>query len=357
MPQGLLGYDPKEMQRQAMFKGLLGAGIGLLSQPASRFPISFGQSIGQGLGGFAQGMDQGRQSYMDDWQNRYQMSELQRKEQQRAKIDEARNKWYPQLTDEERMAADADPDGFWSAFSKELAGSRYGSSDEFGLAPIYGVDAQGNRVMMQARKGGGVKRVDLPEGVTLSPGVEKVDLGTAIGIFDRDGKIVGTIPKDVAGAKAQEEIGKGQGEAEVAYKSMQSKMPGLESTVAHLDQLAEKATYTLAGRALDEGRRQIGIEPREAALARTEYMAVVDNQVLPLLRDTFGAQFTEREGATLRATLGDPNISPQEKQAVLKAFIEQKRRDVEALARQRGGVGRGADQSGVADLKKKYGLE
>jgi hypothetical protein len=36
------------------------------------------------------------------------------------------------------------------------------------------------------------------------------------------------------------------------------------------------------------------------------------------------------------ATLGDPDKSPQEKQAVLKAFIEQKRRDIEALARQSG---------------------
>jgi hypothetical protein len=33
----------------------------------------------------------------------------------------------------------------------------------------------------------------------------------------------------------------------------------------------------------------------------------------------------------LRATLGDTTKSPKEKQAILNAFIEQKRRDVDAL--------------------------
>ena len=66
-------------------------------------------------------------------------------------------------------------------------------------------------------------------------------------------------------------------------------------------------------------------------------MAMVDNQVLPMLRDTFGAQFTVKEGETLRATLGDPDKTPAEKKAVLEAFIEQKIRNIEATAKQ-GGV-------------------
>jgi hypothetical protein len=65
-------------------------------------------------------------------------------------------------------------------------------------------------------------------------------------------------------------------------------------------------------------------------------MAMVDNQVLPMLRDTFGAQFTVKEGETLRATLGDPDKTPAEKKAVLEAFIEQKIRNIEATAKQGG---------------------
>jgi hypothetical protein len=53
--------------------------------------------------------------------------------------------------------------------------------------------------------------------------------------------------------------------------------------------------------------------------------------VLPMLRDTFGAAFTVKEGETLRATLGGDDKSPAEKQAILKAFIAQKKRDLDAL--------------------------
>lgn len=134
-------------------------------------------------------------------------------------------------------------------------------------------------------------------------------------------------------AKAQ---GKGQGEAAVAYKSLSSKLPGLEGVVNQLDDLANKATYTYAGQAWNGVVNQLGQGPTEGALARTKYIAMVNNQILPMLRDTFGAQFTAREGDTLRETLGDPNKTPQEKQAVIKAFIEQARRNVEAAAVQAG---------------------
>ena len=114
------------------------------------------------------------------------------------------------------------------------------------------------------------------------------------------------------------------------YANMTSKMPQLEETVNKLMNLAEKATYTKAGQAVDEIKRQIGADVGEGAEARTEYTAVINNQILPLLRDTFGAQFTEREGEALRQSLGDVNKSPAEKKRVLKAFIEQKRANIQS---------------------------
>ena len=86
---------------------------------------------------------------------------------------------------------------------------------------------------------------------------------------------------------------------------------------------------------------------RNAGAQPDEYVAKVDNQVLPLLRDTFGAAFTVKEGETLRATLGDPNKSPAEKKAVLRAFIEQKKRDVAALETRTNGVA----ETGIPDVK------
>jgi len=108
------------------------------------------------------------------------------------------------------------------------------------------------------------------------------------------------------------------------YTSMTSKMPELLSTINKLKQLSGKATYTKIGQLSDEAKRQLGMPVGEGAVARTEYEAIINNQILPLLRDTFGAQFTLQEGESLKRTLGDLNKSPEEKNAVLDAFINQK---------------------------------
>jgi len=144
----------------------------------------------------------------------------------------------------------------------------------------------------------------------------------------------------VAQASAE---GKTAGENTSLLESMKSKMAGLETVVEQLGKLADNATYTKAGQWMDSTRKQAGMEPRPEAIARAEYIAMVDNQVLPLLRDTFGAAFTQKEGETLRATLGDPDKSPAEKKAVLKAFIAQKKRDVEALESQVSGEAGGSN--------------
>lgn len=129
--------------------------------------------------------------------------------------------------------------------------------------------------------------------------------------------------------------GKAQGEAGALLESSVSKLPELFQTVQYLSDLGKKATYTEAGKAKDWLARQAGIST-EGATARTEYMAVVDNQILPLLRDTFGTQFTQKEGETLRSTLGDPDKTPEQKDAVLQSFINQKVASIQSLERQTG---------------------
>ncbi|MBB4407099.1 hypothetical protein [Agrobacterium radiobacter] len=215
------------------------------------------------------------------------------------------------------------------------AGVGGADDSEYGLAPVYGTDAQGRTVLGQLSKNGTFQQTKLPDGFTPTPGTSTSDLGTTVVTRNsRTGRIIDTQEKDLAGAERDKAVGKSQGDAAATYKSMVSKMPGLEGVIGRLEGLADEATYTLAGRGLDWGRSQIGMEPRDAAVARAQYNAMVDNQILPLLKDTFGAQFTQKEGETLRATLGDDGKSPAEKKAVLRAFIEQKRRDVEALALQ-----------------------
>jgi hypothetical protein len=206
---------------------------------------------------------------------------------------------------------------------------------EFGLNPIYGTDENGRTGIGQVAKDGSFHIVDTggfrPVGTTSN-----LNLGSTIQTNDKAGNVISSTPIDNAGAARDKAVGGAQGDAAASYNSMSSKMPGLETVVKKLDDLSTKATYTAAGQMYDLGRKQIGMDPREAAVARAEYISTVDNQVLPLLRDTFGAAFTQKEGDTLRATLGDPDKSPQEKQVVLKSAIEPKRRDLQALAAQSG---------------------
>lgn len=167
---------------------------------------------------------------------------------------------------------------------------------------------------------------------------QTLDLGSNFGILDptKPGQVSSSIPKDIEGKVLAEVAAKDKGDNLALLNSMKAKMPGLEAVVKELNAIGKDATYTLSGQIFNEGRKQLGMAPSDGAIARTKYGAVVANQVLPLLRDTFGAQFTAAEGDRLLATLGDPDVSPAEKEAVLNAFIEQKKRDIEGLAVQTG---------------------
>lgn len=187
---------------------------------------------------------------------------------------------------------------------------------------------------------GTFKPIQLPEGQTFAPPTRTVDTGTETILMDQAGNVISRTPKQNREAAAQTAQGSAEGkstaETTSEYNSIVSKMPGLYGVVDRLSTLANEATYTTAGRALDTARSQLGLQPRDAAVARAEYTAIVDNQILPLLRDTFGAQFTNEEGLRLARTLGDADKTPTEKQALLRAFIEQKERDIQALGARTG---------------------
>ena len=174
-------------------------------------------------------------------------------------------------------------------------------------------------------------------------------------------RTTGTNTAEIAtGGQAAQVVAAGaeRGRAEVTSQSevaeMQRNMPNLLALVDRLDELAGEATYGLVGRGLDAVRRGAGFEVSEGGIARAEYTALVDNQILPLLRQTFGAAFTEAEGARLRATLGNDEGTPAEKRATLEAFIQQKTRELEA----RGGSvpAQGAPQRGnTQDVRPSIG--
>lgn len=92
-----------------------------------------------------------------------------------------------------------------------------GNDAEFGLNPQYGTDANGNPVIIQLSKAGTSKQTQLPEGVNLSKEPIKIDAGTEFILLDPiTRQPVGRIPKDLAGAERDKELGTARGKAEAS---------------------------------------------------------------------------------------------------------------------------------------------
>lgn len=139
-----------------------------------------------------------------------------------------------------------------------------------------------------------------------------------------------------AAVKEAEAAAKEKGEVLTDLQRSQAALPGLLESVGELKKLAPIATSTFGGRAFDFTAKELGFGSTEGATARKKFIAIVNNQVLPLLKPTFGAAFTVAEGDALRATMGDPDSTPEEKLAELDAFIQNKFREIETKERQLG---------------------
>ena len=177
-------------------------------------------------------------------------------------------------------------------------------------------------------------------------GLDSVDIGGKQVFVDKvTGQVIGEIDKTLAPENLPQtrqeqavatEVGKELGAAEAKLNAMEAALPGLNQVTDKLSKLGKIATYTSAGQVRDTALRELGMEIPDAGVARTEYMTTIDNEVLPLLRDTFGAAFTVEEGNRLRSTLGNENMSPKEKDAALRSFIDSKTREIGKLQRQTG---------------------
>ena len=128
-------------------------------------------------------------------------------------------------------------------------------------------------------------------------------------------------------------------------------LPGLKEVVQKLKDLAPLATSTIGGKVWDSVVKETGFGATKGSTARIRFSSIIDNQVLPLLKPTFGAAFTVTEGDALRATMGDPDESPANKVAAVEEFIDSKMRDIETKQRQLNQSGTEAQQDqGVITL-------
>lgn len=167
----------------------------------------------------------------------------------------------------------------------------------------------------------------------VKAGIKSRSVGSALQTIAKEGTVqkIAKTKSMIEGAVVEAKIiAKEQGETFTSLKQAQAALPGLNSVVDKLRELAPIATSTLGGKLFNAAVKETGFGATEGATARAKFIAIVNNQVLPLLKPTFGAAFTVPEGDALRATMGDPDATPEEKMAQLDAFIAQKMRDIEA---------------------------
>ena len=217
----LLGgfYDPAVQRKQMLKQALLGAGIGMLQGGIG----STGQVLGQAFAGGLQGANTAKDDYIkqamfqrelqaDNEKKALEAQARQRADQQRV----AQQAFIQSLPQNQRGYAAAFPDQAGAAFGKQLF-PKPASETNYGMTPQYGVDAQGNPVLLQMGDNGTVTQPKMPNGVTLSKQPIKLDAGTHWVLLDPiTRQPVGTIQKDLAGAAAQTQIGEAQGKSQAA---------------------------------------------------------------------------------------------------------------------------------------------
>jgi len=305
-----------EQRQQAGWQGLLNLGTGLMAGGGpSTTPTSFAQALGQGGQGFMQGyqgqMDRARQQQMQGMQAKSAQTQQE--------LAEGKLK-----------------------FAQENPSLAYGGAASMGTAPMRNMAERGRLVEMHGEGSPQVRQFDNyvratpwlnTGGEFVQPSIQTPSVPSA--------SIPKTLPPEkrpeniAAGAEAQAG-GTERGATRASLEAAEASFPTLDAAVTNLKKLGETATYTTSGQIADTVRRELGLTPSEGATSRAAYIAHVKNNVLPLLRQTFGAAFTQAEGDSLLATFGDINMSPGEKNAVLDALIADKKADLQRLRRQAG---------------------
>jgi hypothetical protein len=229
-------------------------------------------------------------------------------------------------------------------------------SGEYSLTPQYGTDKDGNTVLLQTGKSGEAIQTKLPEGVKISSGVDKVDLGTSWGIIDkRTGNLVGTQPKDVSGKEAAEARGKAQGEAQAALPGA---LADAERTKASIDQLLNHEGLGSIVGPLDQYRPSWSLgESGNDALARYKQLqGQAFLQAYNLLKG--GGAITDIEGKKAEAAMArlDRAQSEDTFKSALKDFRDAIESGVNKLKSKAGTTAAPAAPA-PTNLKAKYGLD
>ena len=140
-----------------------------------------------------------------------------------------------------------------------------------------------------------------------------------------------------------------RGETLTELQAANASMPSLIAVVGELKKLAPMVTSTMAGNVFDFAIKETGFGSTEGSTAKAKFTSVINNQILPLLKQTFGAAFTVDEKNELKATMGNVDATAEEKIVQLNSFIEGKVRAIQDNERQLGQTVRTANEIKTQD--------
>lgn len=122
--------------------------------------------------------------------------------------------------------------------------------------------------------------------------------------------------------KAQEEQ-KNQEDLDAAKIRYQN----AQELVRQLNGLVDEATHTPVGRKLDSMANFFGFTT-DGAEAEERYRQIVNNEMIPRIREYMGSAVTAEEGQRVIGLLGDPTATPEKKRAALNSFLEAAERNL-----------------------------
>ena len=210
------------------------------------------------------------------------------------------------------------------------------NENEYGLNPVFGQDANGNAVIMQMSKHGGVSKPALPPGVTISRTPIKIDTGQGTMLFDPiTRQPIQNIPKDIAGAASAKEQGDAQGKAAFSLPLVEN---ASQRMLDQIDKVIEdpglsKVTGTVYGR-----MPTITNVTGAAKTAQSRIDQILGGTFLQAYNDLRGAgQISNAEGQSAKAAYGRLQSQDLDTPAYKDALMEFKNEilKLREIARQR----------------------
>ncbi|GGE36376.1 hypothetical protein GCM10007276_12320 [Agaricicola taiwanensis] len=219
-----------------------------------------------------------------------------------------------------------------------------------GLNPQYGVDANGNPVLLQLGADGTAVQTQLPEGVTLSKEPIRLDAGTHFVLLDPISRQpIGQVQKDLAGAERAKAEGKAEGEATANLPSTLATADNMISTIDGVlnDPALSSATGIMSWRQAVPGTEAYRFGERARMLEGQAFL-----QAFESLKG--GGQITEVEGQKATQAIG--RLSTSQRAEDYRAALKELRDIVQASkarAQQRAGQ-QPAAQSQQAPKRLRY---